>query len=379
MKHVKPFLLFASFCLATLSSALADAVPFTYTTNSGAITITDYTGPGGAVVIPGTIDGYPVTAIGHDAFSECASLTEVVIPDSVTRIDICAFSGCTGLTEVLIGSGVTRIGVGAFCGCTGLTEVVIPDSVATIGDGAFFGCAGLTEVVIPESVTRIVRGAFTYCTSLTNIAVAAANPSYASVGGVLFDKTFTTLVMFPGGLTGPYAIPGSVTTFGEYAFYGCPGLTEVVFGSGVTTIGEGAFYDCTDLTNIAVAAANQSYASQGGVLFDKALTTLVQFPGGLVGPYSIPGSVTNIGKGAFYDCTGLTNVVIPDSVTNIGHEAFYGCTSLHKVYFHGNAPTDLGYVFTDGTVGTVYYLAGTTGWGSTFGGWPTALYQPAQP
>ena len=97
----------------------------------------------------------------------------------------------------------------------------------------------------------------------------------------------------------------------------------------------------------------------------------------------IPNSVTSIGSFAISFCSGLTNVIIPNGVTSMGLYAFTGCDRLNKVYFLGNAPmVNGGAGSADSTVfsgesGTAYYLPGTRGWGSTFGGWPTALwYQP---
>jgi hypothetical protein len=98
---------------------------------------------------------------------------------------------------------------------------------------------------------------------------------------------------------------------------------------------------------------------------------------------TIPDSVTSIGNYAFSACSGLTSVMIPNRVTNIGIYAFDYCTSLHQVYFQGNAPSvnggagdaDTSLFYQAGT-GTVYYLPGTTGWGATFGGVPTRLWNP---
>jgi hypothetical protein len=91
---------------------------------------------------------------------------------------------------------------------------------------------------------------------------------------------------------------------------------------------------------------------------------------------TIPDSITAIGDGAFSICSSLTNVTIGNNVTAIGDSAFYGCTNLTGIYFHGNAPSLRGSVFYAANKTIVYYLPGTTGWSSTFGGRPTAPWQP---
>ena len=103
----------------------------------------------GALVIPASLGGLPVTSIGDYAFYYCAGLTSVVIPSSVTSIGWHAFQGCSGLTSVTIPASVTSIGSSAFSGCNGLTSVTIPNSVTEIGDSAFYECSGLTSVTIP--------------------------------------------------------------------------------------------------------------------------------------------------------------------------------------------------------------------------------------
>src|SRR5262245_56848478 len=106
--HV-PFLLPVLVAVVGVLVACQSQAQFTYTTNNGTITITGYTGTNGLVVIPDTIMGLPVTAIGEDAFLLSTNLTSVTIPNSVISIGGGAFAG-TGLTEVTIPSSVTSIG-----------------------------------------------------------------------------------------------------------------------------------------------------------------------------------------------------------------------------------------------------------------------------
>ena len=349
---------------------------FNYTTQNGTVTITGYTGPGGDVSIPDTINGLPVTSIGGRAFIINFSLTSVTIPGSVISIGDQAFNGCVSLESIMIGSGVTSIGEAAFQDCTSLTEIIvdmdnsayssvdgvlsnksrttlilcpkgktgnytIPNSVTSMGDAfssctkltsvaigssvtsiegyAFHSCASLVSVTIPNSVTSIGDSAFIYCTSLTAITVDADNSTYSSVDGVLFDKSQTTLIQCPEGKTGNYTIPSGVTSIGQQAFSRCTSLTSVTIPSSVTSIGGGAFYYCTNLTSISIP---DSVTDIGGGSFSSC-TSLASV--------TIPNSVTSIGDWTFEGCTSLTSVTIPSSITTIGGYAFIGCTSLASV------------------------------------------------
>ena len=86
---------------------------------------------------------------------------------------------------------------------------------------------------------------------------------------------------------------------GDYAFYGCSGLTSLTLPSGVTEIGEHAFLNCRGLTN-----------------------------------FTIPSGVTKIGGAAFFSCYGLISLTIPSSVTAIGSGAFNGCSGLTSIYVY---------------------------------------------
>ncbi len=224
---------------------------FNYTTNNGAITITEYTGLSmDAVTIPPSINGLPVTSIGDSAFRNCWSLPGATIGINVTSIGDSAFADCWSLASVTIGPHVTSIGDSAFGNCWSLTRVTIPSSVTSIGAWAFYYCTSLTHVSVPGSVTSIGNGAFQACPSLTAISVDASDPVYSSVDGVLFDRSQTTLIFCPQGKAEAYTIPNSVTSIGTNAFYGCGSVNSVTIPNSVTNLDNGALRNCTSLTAV---------------------------------------------------------------------------------------------------------------------------------
>jgi hypothetical protein len=137
-------------------------------------------------------------------------------------------------------------------------------------------------------------------------------------------------------------IPSSVMSIGDSAFFGCSGLTSVTIPSSVTNIGNFAFMECSSLIAITVAEENLTYSSLNGVLFNFEKTTLIHCPSGLTGAYTIPNSVTSVGKYAFSRRYGLTRVNIPSSVTNLGRAAFHGCYDLTQVNIP-NGVTNIGW------------------------------------
>ena len=276
-------------------------VTYTYVSSTGTLTISG----------TGTMEDFTSSSkVPWNAYS--SSIKKVVINNGVTSIGKYAFYGCTGLTSVTIPNSVTSIGLFAFMGCTALTSVTIPNSVTSIESRAFEGCTGLTSVTIPNSVTSIGLNAFSGCTALTSVTIG-----------------------------------NGVTIFNQNSFSGCTALTSITIPNSAR-IGHNVFYGCTGMTSINVAEDNLNYASIDGVLYSKDKKTLIMYPKGKTGSFTIPNGVTSIGDEddyascEFEDCTGLTSVTIPNSVTSIWFGAFRGCTGLTSMTVEATNPPLVG-------------------------------------
>ena len=293
-------------------------------------------------LIPTTLKNVTITGgtkVTDYAFYDCSSITNIVLPNSITEIDQYAFKYCSSLTSIVIPNSVTSIGSSAFSGCSSLESITIPDSVTSVGSCAFVDCSAEIKwgdnptiktigyaafggycgasIKIPSSVTSIGESAFYGCSSLKSIEIPNA---VTSIGASAFsDCSSLTSVVIPNG----------VTSIEEYAFSGCSSLISIVIPNSVTSIGNSAFSDCSSLTSVTIP---NSVTSIGSSVFSDcgSLTTI-----------SIPDSISSIGEGAFSGCSSLTSVTIPSSVTSIGSKAFYSCGSLKSVVIP-NSVTSIG-------------------------------------
>ena len=166
----------------------------------------------GDIVVPSSLGGYSVRAIGNGAFCECGNLKSVTIPDGVTSIGEEAFTDCEGMVSVYIPEGVVTIAKDAFDGCISLSSIKLPESLTVIGSRAFDDCWGLQYVEIPPTVTSIGYHAFCRCYNLQTANVPETLEQQVWGNGV-FDNCPQISIDFyefsPGNIV-VYASEGNV-------------------------------------------------------------------------------------------------------------------------------------------------------------------------
>ena len=252
---------------------------YTYTEADGKVTITAYNGLGGAVNIPSTLgtNGYPVTVIGEEAFSENYGITSVSIPDSVTTIEEEAFYD-NELTSVHIGKGVTSIG----------------------------------------------EDAFAFSAEFETITVDEDNDYYLSENNVLFDIDKEELIVYAVKKTDTsYTVPATVKKIHRSAFNFAKNLKSITISDGVTDIGSFAFSGCKNITSLIIPNSVTSIGSYAFGQMDNLKYVIIS------------DKLTTVSSYAFQFCENLTDVVIPASVTSIEGGAFRYCSSLSDIYYTG--------------------------------------------
>ena len=324
-------------------------------------TLSHYYGNGGVVTIP---ERLKLQEIGAFAFSNFeyipktaeelafddaetskqwyigdATVTKVIIPEGVKKINNYAFANLTGLEEIVLPSTLQSIEYGAFFGCSSLEKIAFSgennlqiisknafencnlqgilelSSICVISDYAFAGNQKLEGIKLSDTLLSIGQYAFAGCKELKDVTIEASKVKYgpyAFTGCEALESFYVNAAVLPEGM-----------------FYQCSNLETVTVGPDVNTIGEFAFRD-TEVNSFEVQSGNKAYKAQtadmimsadGKTLIAVAPMTEGEFAGA---------DVTAIGDGAFSHNTKITAVNLPN-VTSVGDYAFGSAEQIASV------------------------------------------------
>lgn len=287
-----------------------------------------------------------LTQIGDKVFYNCKSLTSVIIPENVKSIGQEAFKYCNSLTSINIPEGVTTIEFGTFDGCANLTSINIPDGVTSILGSSFSGCSGLASITIPAGIESFGYYAFGSCSDLTNIVYLASTPitTHETVFSGLYD---TVILEMPNAnladiqTTIPWkafkhiiASDGSVGMDPPGEDFEYEGIIYTVINeeAKICRTKEGCFdNDFIPGNNISTDVNIPEKAIFNGNEYSVVEIGDYGFVYGKMNAFSIPNTVTKIGKYAFSNCKNLTNLKLSESLEYIGEQAFQSCQGLTSI------------------------------------------------
>ena len=323
--------------------------------------------------------------IGEYACYECLEMTRVEIPGSA-KLNYAAFAACeTNLKTIILHEGVKEIADYCFFDAENCTSLQLPSSLERIGDHALCYLENITSITLPENLKILDTGAFSNCTRLATVNF---NDNCRYVGPQCFSQCNALVsidlknveiidrLAFNGCANLTNVTLDHVTHLGRAPFYQCSkiakidfpetlvymdpvtfmmcrGLTELTIPASVQYIGGGTAAGATALKQISVEQGSEYFTTIDGVLYDKALTTLVAIPGGWEPTeLNLPATVTTVDeqaghwsnltklnapgvkvfiKSAFSESPSLEEVLLGAACDSIGETVFYSCPAITKV------------------------------------------------
>lgn len=286
----------------------------------------------GELIIPESVESYPVTVIDEYAFYN-TSITKLVLPEGLKVIKGRAFKKCYKLSEINFPASLEVIEQSAFGICPALETMTLPkeNKHYTITDGVLYTKDKNTLVKYPtgseekeytvlKSVTRIAEGAFSLAKNLRNVVLSEKLT-------IIENEAFSGCIQLSIDLT------PNITKIGDYAFSDCYSITELRLPDSLTQLGEGAFSACEKLESVIIPkkvtripfAAFASDTSLTEVVFLGSTTTIEDMSFSTCQSLTyidIPTGTIHIGDMAFYACTNLTEITIPDTTVSFGNDIF---------------------------------------------------------
>lgn len=349
--------------------SVVDYSEYEYSIDNGTAIITKNTGVCWYIILPTELGGYPVTAVGPDAFFNNQYLKSVIVPEGYLTIMSSAFSYCTNLRQI-----------------------DLPDSLLGLNSNAFRQDPLLTEITIPAK-TELWRNPFTDCDGLTNIILDEQAKNLMKISNALYSADGTYLFSYPAGLNETVfnvpdgtktigynslrstqfteiTLPASVQTIEDYALVNCSNLKKIVIPQTVSSIGENTFYNCGNVTIYApansyaesFAKANNipvvniaasvdcgsalTWAYANGVLTLSGAGDMWDYAAGYapwamhaesITQIQLPSELTGIGANAFANCSHVKSIELSQSIISIGEGAFEGCNELLIICHAGSA------------------------------------------
>ncbi len=216
---------------------------------------------------------YGISVLKHECLYNQTALEEIIMADSVTRIENNAFEGCMNLTSILLSKNIEYIGRSAFSDCASLGVLTLPSELAEVDFGAFNGCKRLGKLTMNKKLKKVGGAAFIH-SGINTVYYEGNLEDWLDVE--FSNSTSNPLnrgadLYIDGEIVKDLVIPSNISEIGRYAFFGCKSMRSLELREGVERIGSYAFSKCTKLKRV-----------------------------------RIPKSVTHLGRGVFSGCPPLS-------------------------------------------------------------------------
>ena len=360
---------------------------FEFVIENEEVTIFSYKGTVEHLTIPSQINGYPVTTIADGTFAENTTIKTLIIPQSIASIGTGILVGCNNLHSLqtpLMGENqeatqylgylfgakthednardipvslkcfrlaaewqtlpayslfdcndliclslpenVTVIEKFAIYNCASLRQIDGLEKVETFGDRSLMNCSDLQILTLGNTLKTVGFGAFEGCASIRSITLpfVGRTPTENTYLGYIFGAAQPDFAkgFYPNNLE-RITITNTCQTLGNYAFFECESLKEIILFEGLTSIGVRAFYGCESLWSIKVPNTVTTIREEAFWGCDALMSI------------NLGENLANIGVNAFYNCDSLTEVTLPNTLKSLPASCFAGCIALEKVDFGG--------------------------------------------